>query len=78
MRTSFRLSGLVSAAFFFYSSAAFASPVTAWVPSYSVSACKTMLQKDFGGVSMGDGLTFLPMQTYVPTSARDRLDKRHE
>jgi Glycosyl hydrolases family 18 len=53
----------------------FASPVTAWVPSYAVSACKTMLQKDFGGVSMGDALTFLPLQTYVPTSAGTGLSK---
>jgi len=53
----------------------FANPVTAWVPSYAVSACKTMLQKDFGGVSMGDALTFLPLQTYVPTSAGTGLTK---
>ena len=47
----------------------YANPVTAWVPSYSIATCKTILEKDFGGVGMKDGLTYLPLQFYKPNGA---------
>lgn len=47
-----------------------ANPVTAWVPPYSIAECKTMLQKDFGGVGMKDGLTYLPLQFYKPSASQ--------
>jgi hypothetical protein len=49
--------------------ATFCLPVSAWVPAYSVVECKTILQKDFGGVGMKDGLTYLPLQFYKPNGA---------
>jgi hypothetical protein len=52
---------------------AFSNPVTTWVPPYSIPQCKTMLQKDFGGVGMKDGLTYLPLQFYKPNG--DQLVK---
>jgi hypothetical protein len=42
-----------------------ALPVSAWVPAYDIPACKTILQKDFGGVGMKDVLTYLPLQFYL-------------
>jgi hypothetical protein len=47
----------------------FANPNIAWVPSYSIGNCKTCLQKDFGGVGMKDGLTYLALQFYYPTNS---------
>ena len=40
--------------------------VITWVPPYFVSESKTMLQKDFGGVGMKDGITHLALQFWVP------------
>ncbi len=42
-----------------------AGPVISWVPPYSVDACKNMVQRDFGGVGMKDGLTYLALQWWV-------------
>jgi hypothetical protein len=53
----------------------FSNPNIAWVPSYSISQCKTTLQKDFGGVGMKDGLTLLALQFYLPTSAGTGVTK---
>jgi hypothetical protein len=46
-------------------SPAYCGLVIAWVPPYSISACKTQLQKDFGGVGMKDGLTYLALQWWI-------------
>lgn len=47
-------------------STSIAGPVITWVPPYSVSACKSMVQRDFGGgIGMKDGLTFLALQWWV-------------
>jgi hypothetical protein len=42
-----------------------AGPVITWVPPYSVDECKAMVKRDFGGVGMKDGLTFLALQWWV-------------
>jgi Glycosyl hydrolases family 18 len=39
--------------------------VIAWVAPYSVAASQTMLQKDFGGVGMKDGLSYLALQFWI-------------
>ena len=44
--------------------------VITWVPPYYVHASKTMLQKDFGGVGMKDGITHLALQFWVPNGAQ--------
>jgi hypothetical protein len=44
---------------------AFAGQVITWVAPYKVDASKAMLQKDFGGVGMKDGLTYLALQFWV-------------
>jgi GH18 family chitinase len=42
-----------------------AGPVISWVAPYKVEATKATLQKDFGGVGMKDGLTWLALQFWV-------------
>jgi hypothetical protein len=59
----------------FLSFSLFSNQNITWVPSYSVSQCKTCLQKDFGGVGMKDGLTLLALQFYAPTSAGTGVTK---
>lgn len=44
---------------------AFAGQVITWVAPYKVDASKAMLQKDFGGKGMKDGLTTLALQFWV-------------
>jgi hypothetical protein len=44
---------------------AVAGPNITWVPPYSISQCKTMINRDFGGYGMKDGLTFLALQLWV-------------
>ena len=44
---------------------AFTGPVITWVPPYSVPECKTMVQRDFGGFGMKDGLSYLALQWWV-------------
>ena len=46
-------------------SSADAGPVITWVAPYRVDAAKAMLQKDFGGGGMKDGLTWLALQFWV-------------
>jgi hypothetical protein len=71
LKTS-RLSFIVAMAFIF---STYGNPNIAWVPSYSISSCKTCLQKDFGGVGMKDGLTYLALQFYTPTSSGTGVSK---
>jgi hypothetical protein len=59
--------GLVALAL---ASAAHAGPVITWVAPYRVDASKAMLQRDFGGVGMKDGLTWLALQFWVTDGAR--------
>ena len=42
-----------------------AGPVISWVAPYRVDQTKAMLQRDFGGVGMKDGLTWLALQFWV-------------
>ncbi len=44
----------------------FAQNVITWVPPYSWQSCKTMLNTDFGGVKMEDGITHLALQFWGP------------
>jgi hypothetical protein len=44
---------------------AFAGPVISWVAPYRVDQTKAMLQRDFGGVGMKDGLTWLALQFWI-------------
>lgn len=46
-------------------STAMAGQVITWVAPYRVNQSKTMLQKDFGGVGMKDGLTYLALQMWI-------------
>src|SRR4051794_8286225 len=46
-------------------SPASAGQVISWVAPYGVDQSKAMLQKDFGGVGMKDGLTWLALQFWV-------------
>ncbi len=46
-------------------SVADAGPVITWVAPYRVAESKAMLQRDFGGVGMKDGLTWLALQFWV-------------
>lgn len=46
-----------------------AAEVLTWVPAYSRSESYTMLNKDFGGVGMKDGLSRLALQFWRPTPA---------
>lgn len=46
-------------------SLASAGPVISWVAPYRVEESKAMLQKDFGGVGMKDGLTWLALQFWI-------------
>lgn len=41
--------------------------VTTWVPAYSINPSYEMLNKDFGGVGMKDGLTRIGLQWWQPT-----------
>lgn len=41
--------------------------VMTWVPAYSINQSYEMLNKDFGGVGMKDGLTRLALQWWQPT-----------
>ncbi len=53
---------------------AFCGQVIAWVAPYSVAASQTMLQRDFGGVGMKDGLSYLALQFWItngPTLSKD-------
>ncbi len=43
--------------------------VITWVPPYSWQSCKTMLNTDFGGVKMEDGITHLALQFWGPVPA---------
>jgi len=43
--------------------------VIAWVPPYSVTACQAMLQRDFGGVGMKDGISYLALQFWITNGA---------
>jgi hypothetical protein len=45
--------------------AASAGPNITWVPPYSIPQCKAMVNRDFGGIGMKDGLTFLALQLWV-------------
>ena len=47
----------------------YSGQVIAWVPPYSVSACQTMLQRDFGGVGMKDGISYLALQFWITNGA---------
>jgi hypothetical protein len=42
-----------------------AGPVISWVAPYRIDQTKAMLQRDFGGVGMKDGLTWLALQFWV-------------
>ena len=44
---------------------AFAGPVISWVAPYRVDQTKAMLQRDFGGAGMKDGLTWLALQFWI-------------
>jgi hypothetical protein len=48
---------------------AYPGQVIAWVPPYSVAACQTMLQRDFGGVGMKDGISYLALQFWITNGA---------
>jgi hypothetical protein len=51
-----------------------AAPVITWVAPYRIPASKAMLQRDFGGVGMKDGLTWLALQFWItagPDIVRD-------
>ncbi|MDB5049645.1 MAG: hypothetical protein JWO30_2716 [Fibrobacteres bacterium] len=52
-------------AVFLAASLASAGQVISWVAPYKVDQSKAMLQKDFGGVGMKDGLTWLALQFWV-------------
>jgi hypothetical protein len=43
--------------------------VIAWVAPYSVAASQTMLQRDFGGVGMKDGISYLALQFWITSGA---------
>lgn len=44
--------------------------VITWVPPYSIPESKAMLQKDFGGIGVKDGLTHLALQFWIPSGDR--------
>lgn len=48
----------------------YAGPVITWVAPYKIGPSKTMLNRDFGGVGMKDGLTYLALQFWVTDGPR--------
>lgn len=47
-------------------SSLYAANVLTWVPNYSIPESEDMLNQDFGGVGMKDGLTHLALQFWQP------------
>ncbi len=47
-------------------STGYASNIITWVPPYNWQACLNMLNTDFGGVKMEDGITHLALQFWGP------------
>jgi hypothetical protein len=41
--------------------------VMTWVPPYAVKKCQVRLSETYGGVGMGDALTHLALQFWIPT-----------
>lgn len=55
-----------------------AAEVLTWVPPYSIPQSYAMLNRDFGGIGMKDGLTRLALQFWRPTMAgKIEIDSRY-
>lgn len=52
--------------------------VMSWVPTYYVNESKQRLSADFGGASMGDGLSYLGLQFWLADGASARLQASEE